>query len=194
MYGFEIDGGYTFYKYRDFDGTLSLTAAHLKWFWSILEDAGTVPVIFYDGTVRGFNDFKQLAELPDQHLFLGFRGQEPAGLFWLNGFTPRACYVHIASMPGFYGRGSVQMGRGCLAHLLAATDASGRYLFDCIKGLIPASNQLACRFAEKSGFRQAGIVPNGAYLSGEDISIDAVLFCAVRKGDGICPPDVCDVS
>lgn len=181
MYGFETEEGYTFYKYRDFDGSVSLSTDHLKWFWSLLERAGTLPVIFYDTENRTFDDFRRLVEHPEQHFFLGFKDRRPSGMFWLNGFTPRSCFVHIASMPEFYGRGVLQMARGSLRHLLSVTDVSGRYLFDCIKGLIPVSNPLACRVAEKSGFTRAGIIPQGAYLADRDCSVDAALFCAVRS-------------
>ncbi|WP_432735818.1 GNAT family N-acetyltransferase [Maridesulfovibrio sp. FT414] len=181
MYGFEMEGGYTFYKYRDFDGTVSLSEAHLKWFWTILYGAGTLPVIFYETEDRSFESFRRLAEMEDQHFFFGFKDQQPSGMFWLNGFAPRSCFVHIASMPAFYGRGAVEMARGGLRHLLAVTDASGGPLFDCIKGLIPAANPLACRMAEKAGFKKVGVIPQGAYLADQDISTDAVLFAAVRE-------------
>lgn len=181
MYGFEMEGGYTFYKYRDFDGTVSLTEAHLKWFWNYLHEAGTLPVIFYECANRSFDNFKRIADMEDQHFFFGFKDEKPAGLFWLNGFTPRSCFVHIASMPEHYGRGALQMTRGGVRHLLTVTDASGAYLFDCIKGLIPVSNELACSVALRCGFRRAGTIPKGAYMADLDKSIDAALFCAVRE-------------
>ena len=180
MYGFEIEGGYTFYKYRDFDGSLSLTEAHLRWFWNILDEAGTLPVIFYECEDRSFDSFKALADMEDQHFFFGFKDERPSGMFWLNGFSPRSCFVHIASMPGYYGTGALRMARGGLRHLLTVTDASGGYLFDCIKGLIPVSNELACRVAVRAGFSRVGIIPQGAYFADEDKSTDAALFCAVR--------------
>ncbi|WP_319780102.1 GNAT family N-acetyltransferase [Maridesulfovibrio sp.] len=181
MYGFEVEGGFTFYKFRDFDGTEALTDGHLHWFWEIMRKAGQISVIFYDGTVESFSDFQQLVRREDQHFFFGFKDREPSGLFWLNGFTPKSCFVHIASMPGFHGKGTLQMGRGGLRHLLSVTDVAGGYLFDCIKGLIPVTNVLACRMAERSGFRKAGILPQAAYLAADNKSVDAAIFCAVRN-------------
>lgn len=180
MYGFEVEGGFTFYKYRDFDGTLSLSDAHLKWFWNVMKEAGQIPVIFYDGTVYSFEGFRQLVKMKEQHFFMGFKDQEPAGLFWLNGFSSRSCYVHIASMPRFYGKQALQMGRGVLRHLLSVSDVSGRYILDCIKALIPVKNPLACRMAVKSGFRKVGVMPQAAYWAVDDKSVDAAIFCAVR--------------
>ncbi|NDV21772.1 GNAT family N-acetyltransferase [Desulfovibrio sp. JC022] len=187
MYGFEVDGGFTFYKFRNFDGSESLTDGHLRWFWEIMGKAGQLPVIFYDGTIESFCDFRKLVRREDQHFFFGFKDQQPAGLFWLNGFSPKSCFVHIAIMPGFHGKGTLQMGRGVLRHLLSATDVVGEYIFDCIKGLIPMINQLACRMAERSGFRRAGILPQAAYLAAEDKSVDAAIFCAVRNNEGNVP-------
>ncbi|NDV28032.1 GNAT family N-acetyltransferase [Desulfovibrio sp. JC010] len=187
MYGFEIDGGFTFYKFRDFDGSESLTDGHLRWFWEIMRKAGQIPVIFYDGSVETFADFQQLVRREDQHFFFGFKDQQPAGIFWLNGFSPKSCFVHIASMPAFHGQGSLQMGRGGLRHLLSVSDVAGEYIFNCIKGLIPVTNPLACRMAEKSGFSRAGILPQAAYLAAEDKSVDAAIFCAVRNNKGEKP-------
>ena len=76
MYGFELEGGFTFYKYRDFDGTESLTEGHLKWFWDVMEKAGQIPVIFYDGSVECFDDFKRLVNVEDQHFFFGFKNEK----------------------------------------------------------------------------------------------------------------------
>jgi hypothetical protein len=187
MYGFEVDGGFTFYKFRDFDGTESLSDGHLRWFWENMRKAGQLPVIFYDGTVENFRDFQKLVRCEDQHFFFGFKDQQPAGLFWLNGFTSKSCFVHIAIMPGFHGKGTLLMGRGVLRHLLSVTDVAGGYIFDCIKGLIPVSNPLACRMAERSGFRKAGILPQAAYLAADDKSVDAAIFCAVRNNMGGIP-------
>lgn len=187
MYGFEVDGGFTFYKFRDFDGSESLTDGHLRWFWEIMREAGQLPVIFYDGTVESFYGFKQLVCREDQHFFFGFNGQQPAGLFWMNGFTSKSCFVHMAIMSVFYGKGTLLMGRGVLRHLLSVTDVAGGYIFDCIKGLIPVTNPLACRMAEKSGFSRAGILPQAAYLAAEDKSVDAAIFCAVRNNEGRVP-------
>lgn len=187
MYGFEVDGGFTFYKFRDFDGSESLTDGHLRWFWEIMREAGQLPVIFYDGTVESFYDFKQLVCREDQHFFFGFNGLQPAGLFWMNGFTSKSCFVHMAIMSVFYGKGTLLMGRGVLRHLLSVTDVAGGYIFDCIKGLIPVTNSLACRMAEKSGFSRAGILPQAAYLAAEDKSVDAAIFCAVRNNEGRVP-------
>jgi len=181
MYGFEVEGGFTFYKFRDFDGTESLTDGHLRWFWETMREAGQLSVIFYDGTVESFRDFQRLVRLSDQHFFFGFKDQQPAGLFWLNGFSPKSCFVHIAIMPGFHGKGTLQMGRGVLRHLLSTTDVADEYIFDCIKGLIPVTNPLACRMAERSGFRKVGILPQAAYWAAEDKSVDAAILCAVRN-------------
>ncbi len=186
MYGFEIEGGCTFYKVRDFDGTLSLSDAHLEWFWKIMRKGGQIPVIFYDGSVESFEEFKRLVKTEDQHFFLGFKDQEPAALFWLNGFSSRSCYVHISSMPKFYGKQAVHIAQGGLRHLLSVTDVSGRYLFDCIKALIPLKNQLACRFAIKAGFKKVGVIPQAAYWAAEDQSVDAAFFCGVRNIKGEC--------
>ncbi|WP_320175231.1 GNAT family N-acetyltransferase [Maridesulfovibrio sp.] len=187
MYAFEVDGDFTFYKFRDFDGTKSLADGHLRWFWETMRQAGQLPVIFYDGTVEGFIDFQNLVFREDQHFFFGFKDQQPAGLFWLNGFTSKSCFVHLAIMPGFHGKGTLLMGRGVLRHLLSVTDVAGGYIFDCIKGLIPVTNPLACRMAERSGFKKAGILPQAAYLAAEDKSVDAAIFCAVRNKEGEMP-------
>jgi hypothetical protein len=149
-----------------------------------MRKAGQLPVIFYDGTVESFRDFKNLVLLEDQHFFFGFKDQQPAGLFWLNAFTSKSCFVHLAIMPGFHGKGTLLMGRGVLRHLLSVTDVAGGYIFDCIKGLIPVTNPLACRMAERSGFNKAGILPQAAYLAAEDRSVDAAIFCAVRNKEG----------
>lgn len=186
MYGFEIDGGCTFYKVRDFDGTLSLSDAHLKWFWEIMKKGRQIPIIFYDGSVDSFEEFKTLVKTEDQHFFIGFQDQEPAALFWLNGFGSRSCYVHISVMPEFYGNQAVQMAQGGLRHLLSVTDVSGRYLFDCIKALIPVKNPLACRMATKAGFTKIGIMPRAAYWAAEDQSVDAAIFCGVRSHEDEC--------
>ncbi|MFW5499054.1 MULTISPECIES: GNAT family N-acetyltransferase [unclassified Maridesulfovibrio] len=187
MYGFEVNGGVTFYKFRDFDGTQSLADGHLRWFWETMRKAGQLPVIFYDGTVGNFRDFQNLVLREDQHFFFGFKDQQPAGLFWLNGFTTKSCFVHIAIMPGFHGKGTLLMGRGVLRHLLSVTDVAGGYIFDCVKGLIPVTNPLACRMAERSGFNKVGILPQAAYLAAEDKSVDAAIFCAVRNKEGEMP-------
>ncbi|HAS88060.1 MAG TPA: hypothetical protein DCS48_01955 [Desulfovibrio sp.] len=189
MYGFEVDGGFTFYKFRDIDGSESLTDGHLRWFWETMRKAGQLPVIFYDGSVECFRDFQALVRLNDQHFFFGFKDDQPAGLFWLNGFTAKSCFVHLAIMPGFHGKGTLLMGRGVLRHLLSVTDVAGGYMFDCIKGLIPVTNPLACRMAEKSGFRKAGILSQAAYLAAEDKSVDSAIFCAVRNKEGQEPAD-----
>ncbi len=181
MYGFELEGGFTFYKYRDFDGTESLTEGHLKWFWDVMEKAGQIPVIFYDGSVECFEDFKRLVNVEDQHFFFGFKNEKPSGIFWLNGFAQYSCFVHLAIMPEFFGKGTLMMGKGVLRHLLTARDVSGRYILDCVKGLIPVINPLACSMAEKSGFSKVGILPQSAYLAAEDKSVDAAIFCAVRN-------------
>ena len=181
MYGFELEGGFTFYKVRDFDGTLSLSDGHLKWFWEIMKKGRQIPAIFYDGLVESSEDFIELAKMNDQHMFLGFKDQKPSGLFWLNGFSSRSCYAHFSIMPDFYGEQAAQMGSGVVRHLLAVTDASGLYIFDCIKALIPVKNPLACRMAVKSGFNKIGVIPQAAYWAADDQSVDAAIFCAVRN-------------
>ncbi|MBI9112812.1 GNAT family N-acetyltransferase [Maridesulfovibrio ferrireducens] len=181
MYGFEAAEGFVFYKYRDFDGTVSLTEGHLKWFWDVMQCAGQIPVIFYDGSVECFEDFKNLVEKKEQHFFLGFKDDKPSGLFWLNGFAQRSCFVHLAIMPDFFGKETLLMGKGVLRHLLTVCDVSGGYILDCVKGLIPVMNPLACRMAERSGFSKVGILPQAAYWAAEDKSVDAAIFCAVRN-------------
>ncbi|CCO25012.1 hypothetical protein [Maridesulfovibrio hydrothermalis] len=183
MYGFEIEGGFTFYKFRDFDGSLSLSDDHLKWFWEKMGKAGQISVVFYDGSVESFEDFKKLAKLKDQHFFLGFKDGRPAGMFWLNGFTQRSCFVHLTIIPDFHGKAALQMGRGVLRHLLSVTDVSGSYILDCVKGLIPVMNSLACRMAQRSGFEKAGVIQKAVYLAAEDKSVDAAIFCAVRNNE-----------
>lgn len=69
MYGFEVGGGFIFYKFRNFDGTLSLADGHLRWFWEAMRKAGQLPVVFYDGTVENFSDFQNIVLREDQHFF-----------------------------------------------------------------------------------------------------------------------------
>lgn len=178
MYAFEIEGGFTFYKYRGFDGTLSLDPALLHWFWRLMSESGMVPVVFYDGSVENFAAFRKLAESESQHFFLGFKDGEPAGLFWLNGFGTRTCFLHMAIVPGCHGRGTLSMGRGVLRHLLTARDVDGEYLLENVKGLVPVTNPLACRMAELSGFRKVGVISGDAYVASRDEHVDAALFCA----------------
>lgn len=182
MYAFEIAGGYTFYKYRDFDGTVSLSRAHLHWFWRLMSCSGLGSVVFYDGSVVNFNGFLKVAEAPDQHFFLGFKAGEPSGMFWLNGFGVRTCFIHMAIMPSFHRKGTIEMGRGVLCHLLTARDIEGEYFLKNVKGLVPAINPLACRMAELSGFKKTGTLENDAYIARLDNQVDASLYCATLNG------------
>lgn len=178
MYAFEIDKGFVFYKYRDFTGDISLDPSLLHWFWRIMEGSGLSRIVFYDGSVVNFRGFRRIAELPEQHIFLGFKNGQPAGLFWLNGFGIRTCFIHMAIMPGYHGQGTLDMGRGVLRHLLTANDVDGEYFLKNVKGLVPVTNPLACRMAERSGFHRVGILSGDAYIAARDEHVDAMLYCA----------------
>ncbi|WP_051295084.1 hypothetical protein [Maridesulfovibrio bastinii] len=181
MYAFEIPGGYTFYKYRDFDETLSLSPEHLHWFWRLMSEAGQQHIIFYDGSIISYAGFRKLAEQRDQHFFLGFKDGRPSGLFWLNGFGIKTCFIHMAILADFHGRGTLEMGRGVLRHLLTARDVDGEYFLKNVKGLVPVANPLACRMAVASGFREVGTITGDAYLASRDKHVDAVLYCATLE-------------
>ena len=101
MYGFEVEGGCVFYKFRDMDGSYSLTDEHLQWFWEIMKKGGQISTVFYDGSIDSFPQFLALAKMKDQHFFLGFKDDVPAILFWVNGLASRSCYVHFCKRKGF---------------------------------------------------------------------------------------------
>ena len=183
MTGFTAPDNVHHYMYLSIGGERLLTPEHAWWFWDILDRQGLVPTLFYEGGPRSASDFAALAESPDQRFFFTFKDKRPLGLWWLNGFAPKSCWLHYAFFREAWGRDTIRTGRAVTDYLLNLREQNGCHVFNVIKGQTPATNPLAVRALKLMGFTVAGVMKNGAWLEEEQRSVPAVISCKTRPDD-----------
>ena len=103
---------------------------------------------------------------PDQRFFFTFKGRRPIGMWWLNGFAPKSCWLHYCFFREAWGRDTIRTGRVVTDYLLDYPDLNGEFYFDVIKGQTPANNPLALRVLKLTGFQVVGNMPCGAWERG----------------------------
>ena len=141
--------------YTKVDGIPTLRDSDLYGLYARMAEEGKVESVFYDGGVRGPEDFLDLFKNRENWLYVYMAaGEKPLGFFWVNCFEGESCRVHFC-MFREAGRHVLKMGRMCLEFL-------GKH-FRLVRGVTPTHNTLACKFIQKCGMVPVGTVPDRVY-------------------------------
>lgn len=178
----EILPGYVHKKFRSFDGEDVMPDSVPHEFWAIMCEQGLKSKLWFDG--EGPQDkwgFSGMCHQADTHIWFSYYEGEPAGFFWLNGFTPKTAHVHQCFFKVAWGKFTVEASRLTTDLILhAGYPDTGEHMLDALIGLTPADNKLAIRLLKKAGFKVVGTVPNGIYKADEKKSYPAVLSAKTR--------------
>ncbi|BBD08757.1 hypothetical protein [Desulfovibrio ferrophilus] len=136
--------------------------------WEQLEREGSARSLFYDGSMNTAEDFARFAQAPQRLLYAVFVSGTPAALFWLDGWSGRAAFIHFVVFRRAYGSTARVIGRYVTGWLLRAKRKGGLPLVQTLIGLTPETNPLAIRFVRDIGFRVLGRIPHAVtMLEGE---------------------------
>jgi len=142
---------------------------------------GTAKALFHDGEIGSAKEFLTSIKFGENRLFVVLVLNEIAGVFWLNRFKGRSCYVHFTTFSHVWGKNSVEVGRAAIRKAMhMATDAEG-YTFDVLLGLIPSWNQRAIRWTLDVGFEACGDIPNAIWDSDQGKSVQGTLMYLTRE-------------
>lgn len=155
-----------------------------QWFWkgawAVMEEDGAVGTIFYDGEIKTADDFASLMDSPGVHPFRITYGRQLASIMWLTHLEGRSCRGHFFVLSRFR-RESRAIGSAMLRWLLTQRYEDGRHCFDVVIGNVPAWNMAAINVALRAGFKQSGVIPNGAWNHLEQRSFDMAILTATRE-------------
>lgn len=122
------------------------------------EEDGNFKRVWYEGPVDGPAMFLAAMKMPENQPVFIYRGQEPIGVAWLNGFSGTHATAHFCLMKKANGIEKLRAGKMALDYWMS-WEVDGRSVLDVLIAAIPDWNAEAAKFAEGLGFKRVGIVP-----------------------------------
>lgn len=154
----------------------------LEFYYSRMVEDGTLSTVFYSYSLFYFGAFREFALERGQTFFAVYEGDEPLGVFWLDGFRGSAAYVHHCFFKNAWGTGRpVRIARDILRRVLNMTKDDGGFVFDVLRGCTPETHRLAIRLLRNIGFVEVGTVPHGAYIAALGRSVPVIESYLTRK-------------
>ena len=130
--------------------------------------------LFYDGSVRNTQDFREFIQNPDhQMFFVKFNGKE-VGFFWLINFRQKSFFINYCLYKEFLGETALTISKICIDYIFKRSNTDGDYLVDVLLGLTPDNNRLAVNFLLKNDMTILGKVPGFLYDSIEDKTVAGI--------------------
>ncbi|MBU1002383.1 MAG: hypothetical protein KKE73_07650 [Proteobacteria bacterium] len=160
--------------------THELGAEGLGSLWRQLGREGMQRTLFYDGGVASSQEFTRFASDPARLFYAVVVDQSPVALFWLDGWSGQAAFIHFAVFRRAQGQAARIIGRYVTGWLLRAEREGGGPLVRTLIGLTPDTHPLAVRFVRDLGFRILGRVPQVLSLA-DGRTVAAIVSTLTRE-------------
>lgn len=167
--------------YMLIDGIPTFKDSEIMGFYARMEEEGTAPTVFSDGTINNALDFLAVMKSSLNMLFIIFVDGEQSGVMWLNRFEARFARLHFCLFSNQWGKNSIPIGTEVRRIVMNWKDKEGNYLYDLLLGIIPSSNRVAIRYVKKCGGVIQGEIPNTAIEKGKSVSGTVIYY--KRRGD-----------
>jgi len=158
-----------------------LTDKEILHLWRLLEESGTLKMVFYSGGIRNDEEFLKYVRSDNIHFYSLYYDGVEAGFVWLNEMRERSARIHFTGFKNVYGKRAIRIGRFALSRILTQKNMNGTFLLDVVYGFTPKSNSLAVKFIQKIGAVIRGDYPHGSYNAFTQTSEDAVFSTATRE-------------
>lgn len=149
-------------RYRRINGEWNVPDEELVRFFRRAADEGLLSALQWrsDPALTNIYEAPRKLRSLNNPFFLVYAQDEPVGYFLLDDVRPEAARLHFCIFRWVHRAGlTVKVGRGVCRHLLMKRFDRQRDFLTLIAEL-PTFNKLACRYAERLGFRQLGEIPN----------------------------------
>ena len=152
--------------------------------WDMVRNDPAARLIFRKMDVVSVDDMERFVNDPSHIMLLGLYKSRLCVFGWLNNTELKTAHVHFVTFKDSY-RGVNKL--TCekiiqeLLYIKGGPDKGGRYLFNCLIGMTPVTNKLACRFVKSTGFVEVGVVPQSDIdpLTGE--AVDCMMTYCTRE-------------
>jgi len=173
----------TLLAYSAIDGIPTMTDSEVRGLYERMEADGTADTVFYDGSVMSADDFLKTMKHGMTQLFMVSIDNEVAGAVWLTDFEVRRAAFHFCFFSNAWKKDLVDAGKECVTQILNAERLSVP-MFDCLIGIVPATNRAAQIWCHKMRFRRIGVLPKGAWIQREQRSVPATIYYVERGNYG----------
>lgn len=179
------------YSYNDiatmYHSTRSAPALDLdavEYLWSMISNDPAARLIFRKMDIADATSLERFVNDAKNIILIGMYNNKVCVLGWLTNTELKTAHVHFVTFKDSY-RGVNKL--TCekiiqeLLYIKGGPDKGGRYLFNCLIGMTPVTNKLACRFVKSTGFVEVGIVPQSDIdpLTGE--AVDCMMTYCTRE-------------
>ncbi|MDD5189410.1 MAG: hypothetical protein PHE50_00025 [Dehalococcoidales bacterium] len=120
-------------------------------------------IVFYDGTIKTEEDFRQLIKEKNNFALFGFVDRRLAGVAWVNALYDNHASPHFCIFREFWGRYSQSLGRRAIDCWFSIKNKYGKHLLDILTGVTPSEYKHAVRYISRLGFIVIGELPYVGY-------------------------------
>ena len=136
----------------------------VRYLWDNINSDPMARIIFRSIDVDSPGSMGGFVNNPENIIMTGFYDNKLCVFGWLNHVRAKTAHIHFTTFQHSY-RGVNKLTCEKIIQEMLFTkggpDKGGEYLFNCLIGLTPISNKLACRFVRSIGFVESGIVKQG---------------------------------
>lgn len=164
-------------------GSAQINIGPATFIWEHIEADKPARTIFSSLDIINPQGLLDFLNNPNNIIHIGLYRGRLASLGWTNSVRAKTGHVHFVTFKWAYGRVNKLTCEKFLYDLLytkGGPEKGGEYLFNCLIGLTPVNNKLACRFVKGTGFIESGIVPQGDLDPESGEPIDCMLTYLTR--------------
>jgi hypothetical protein len=149
-------------------------ADRLSRYWDQLSADGLIERAFPDGSKKCAADLMDYIKSEDCcSFFVTYAGQD-VGTISLDNFHGLTCHGHFNMIKGVRGYG-VGLMKTAVEQLFLLKREEGYNFIDCIVGITPIDNRLACQFVERIGFKPISIWPAAGFSAKRNGWVDCLV-------------------
>lgn len=156
----------------------------VEYLWSMISNDPAARLIFRKMDITDTTSLERFVNDAKNIILIGMYDNKLCVFGWLNNTELKTAHVHFVTFKDSY-RGVNKL--TCekiiqeLLYIKGGPDKGGRYLFNCLIGMTPVTNKLACRFVKSTGFVEVGVVPQSDIdpLTGE--AVDCMMTYCTRE-------------
>jgi len=160
--------------YIEHDGMWTLRDSEMVSLFEQFEEEGSIQYIFRSGEIHTPEDFIRTFKYGTNRLYISLIDDKIAAIVWLSDISGRRASIHFNALKWCWGKKVRDEGKYVLDTLST--------VWDCLIGITPVDNPLACRFIKQIGMKPLGVMPNMVYDEGLNESIDALITSYSKEG------------
>ncbi len=169
--------------YCSLDGIPTFRDSELATFFYWMEQEGSLPKVFYDGTVTTREEFLSFCHNPKNTFW--FLLNEDSGNYiafcWVNSIEGRSARIHFCTFRrNVTPRLNIDAGHTTIKTILWIKK-NDKFLLDCLIGVVPTTNRTACRFIKSIGAIKVGVVPQMLWNAWSGDNMDALITYFTRE-------------